>query len=199
MKPAAYHCAGTDSLWRDFFVSMLLFLLASAGVASRRHIVARSPLSDHEDRPVPLESKADAIIPPSSHHPTADPSSGSECIYESKGLATFTSTFHLPAVPQYPAYPTSISGRIHFLPYPSPSGFTSARSDPNPSSGRDSVGHFPSYPALVQGVPAQFFECTKCEPQSAFQGELDGYHASRCCSRSTLRFCGVLSPAQMPS
>jgi hypothetical protein len=63
MNPAAYHCAGADSLWRDCFVSMLFFLLASTGMASRRHIVARSPLSDHEDRPVPLESRADTIIP----------------------------------------------------------------------------------------------------------------------------------------
>ncbi|KAJ7930814.1 hypothetical protein B0H13DRAFT_1594918 [Mycena leptocephala] len=39
--------------------------------------------------------------------------------------------------------------------YPTPSDFTSAHGNLDPSSGRDSPGHLPSYPTLFHGVPAE--------------------------------------------
>lgn len=139
----------------------VLLLLTSADMASRRHILAKSPLSDHEDRLLLLELNSNTMVRSSSCSPTSDSSSDSEHIPESNDLAVSTSTSHPSAGSQYelhdaqPPAHTDLSAPHRPSSHPPPSGFTSARGDPDPSSNRDPERRLLSYQTHFQGMPAQ--------------------------------------------
>ncbi|KAF7362955.1 WD40 repeat-like protein [Mycena venus] len=115
---------------------------APYGMASRRHILTRSPPSSHEDRPVLLASNSNAISPLSFHRPSLDPSS--ERLAESNQSATSTPILHHSARPQYSSHAARQPQHTTFSTRPSLDRLSIHPVEPAGSSRDTSSGRDPS-------------------------------------------------------